>query len=314
MNARVLLFLAAGIVSVSSAAILIRLAAAPALATAAWRLAFASLLLLPPWAIRSVRASGRAAPARAAGGRWDAVRLVAAGGFLAGHFGLWIASLSMTSVASSVALVALNPLFVVLFARLLLREVVSPRVVAGMAAAIAGSLLIGGSDFRLGAAALAGDAMALGGAVAGALYLVTGRALRDRYPLLTYVLGVYGTAAIILVLVSLALGVPLLGYPPRTYFLFFLLAALPQLVGHTSFNYALRYLPASMVSLVILSEPVGATILAWWILSEIPRAAMIVGGVLVLVGVLIAVWPSREKSGRGADARREESSSRGPGV
>ena len=297
MNARVLLFLAAGILSVSSAAILIRLAAAPALATATWRLAIASALLVAPWALRARRAGGRPELRRG-----HVIGLLAAGVFLAGHFGLWIASLSRTSVASSVALVALNPLFVAVFARFLLAETIGRRVVAGMATAIAGSILIGGTDFHAGSTALVGDAMALGGAVAGALYLVTGRALKDRYSLLTYVLAVYGTAALVLAVVAVASGVPLWGYSTRTYVLFFLLAALPQLVGHTSFNYALRFLPASMVSVVILSEPVGATILAWWILAERPQAAMLAGGALVLAGVLVAVWPSaagRRGGGRG---------------
>jgi drug/metabolite transporter (DMT)-like permease len=243
-------------------------------------------LLVVPWAFRARRATGRSEPRRG-----DVIKLLAAGVFLAGHFGLWIASLSRTSVASSVALVALNPLFVAVFARFLLSESIGRRVVAGMATAIAGSILIGGTDFHAGSTAIVGDAMALGGAVAGALYLVTGRALKDRYPLLTYVLAVYGTAALVLAAVAVASGVPLWGYSTRTYVLFLLLAALPQLVGHTSFNYALRFLPASMVSVVILSEPVGATILAWWILSERPQAAMIAGGGLVLAGVLVAVWP-----------------------
>jgi drug/metabolite transporter (DMT)-like permease len=167
-----------------------------------------------------------------------------------------------------------------------------------MVAAVAGSALIGGADFRADLRALGGDALALGGAATGALYMVAGRALRERFRLVTYVLLVYGTAAVTLVVMALLTGAPLTGYPADTYLYFTLLAVLPQLVGHTSFNYALRFLPASMVSVVILSEPVGATILAWWILGERPGAWMIAGGSLVLAGVLTAVWP-RAKPGRG---------------
>lgn len=186
---------------------------------------------------------------------------------------------------------ALNPLFVAVFARFFLRERLSRRVLLGMTLSIAGSALIGSADFRADSAALAGDLLALCGGIAGALYLVVGRAVRSRFSLLSYVSTVYGTAAVFLVAVALTQGVPLTGYPGRTYLLFLLLAALPQLVGHTSFNFALRHLPASMVSVVILSEPVGATALAWWILSEPPPPLVLAGGALVLVGVLVAVWP-----------------------
>jgi drug/metabolite transporter (DMT)-like permease len=296
MKIRVVLVLGAGIAAVSSAAILIRLAAAPALATASWRLAIATILLLPVWAWRA-RRRAHAAPPR----RRSAAALLAAGGFLALHFGLWIASLSRTTVASSVTLVALNPMFVAVFARVLLGERISRRTAAGMAVAIAGSLVIGGADFRPGSRALSGDLMALGGAVAGALYLVTGRALRNAFALVPYILAVYGTAALVLTGAAVAFQVPLWGYPLRTYVLFFLLAALPQMVGHTSFNYALRHLPASMVSIVILSEPVGASLLAWLILAEVPSAGMMAGGVLVLAGIAAAAIPGAVSAAQSRD-------------
>ncbi len=275
-----------GVLAVSTAAVLIRQCEAPSLAIAAWRLGLAATVLL---ALEVGRGRRPPAPADLA---WCAL----AGAFLAVHFGAWISSLRFTTVASSVVLVAMSPLFVGFFTRWALKEALGPWTVAGLALATAGAVTVGWGDFGGGAAPLLGDGLALLGAAAAAAYLVTGRHVRRRIDAGTYAAWVYGSAAALLVVGALAAGQPLGPYPRETYGYLVLLALVPQLTGHTCFNWALAHLPATKVAVVILGEPVGATILAFLILGEFPGPATLVGGGVILAGIALAL----RGSGRGS--------------
>ena len=273
--------LAAGVVALSCAAVLVRLADAPPLAVAAFRLLLASLVLLPVGLVRA-----REEMTYLLRGEWRLLLL--AGVLLASHFALWIASLSYTTVASSVVLVTASPLFVAVASRVLFGERLRRATFAGIAISLAGALLIGYAGFRLGGSATTGNLLALlaAGAVAG--YLLVGRRLRANAGLLAYTTVVFTVAALVLLGAALLSGVPLTGYTAVTYGALLALALVPQLVGHMSLNWALRFLPATMVTVAILGEPVGATTLAWMVLGEVPTCVEVAGAVLMLCGIGLA--------------------------
>ena len=266
------------LVCVSFSAIFVRLSAAPAAVLAFYRLALTVLIFLPAWP-RGTRPFAGVPPAW----RWA---VVAAGILLGLHFLTWIASLGMTSVASSVVLVSTHPLWVAAGSALLWHERLARRAVAGIATALVGTvvLAVGGG---LGGVSLTGDLLALAGAVTFAGYLLVGRNLRSRVPVLPYATVVYGIAALALVPALLLLHAPLWPYPARQWLLFVALALVPTIGGHTVFNWSLAYLPATAVSLALLGEPVGASLLAWGILGQAPSAADVAGGGLVLAGIAL---------------------------
>jgi len=137
--------------------------------------------------------------------------------------------------------------------------------------------------------ALMGDGFALLGAMAASGYLLVGRKMRKDQDLFSYIFPVYSTAGLILILFSLIFQKPFWGYSPSTYLYLFLLALVPQLIGHTTFNWALKYLPASMVAITILGEPIGSTMLAYFILGEGLTIWKILGGISIFAGILIAL-------------------------
>lgn len=269
--------LGAGVLFLSWAAILIRLTGGPAVTVAAWRMALSAAVLIPIVGLsrQTLSRSG--------------LRLASvAGGFLALHFVFWIESLRHTTVASSVALVTTNPIFVGLLSAAVLGERPSRALWQGIGLSVAGGLLIGWGDFALGGAALLGDGLALLGAVAASAYLLLGRLARGEN-LLPYVAMAYGTAAVLLLVGATVAGrgAPL---PPSGDWLWLgLMAAGPQLVGHTSVNWALRRLPASAVAVAILGEPVGASLWAYLVFGEKPGIAQGLGIVLVLLGIVRAL-------------------------
>ncbi len=224
------------------------------------------------------------------------------GFFLALHFATWISSLEYTSVASSVVLVTTTPLWVALLSPLLLREISGKTVVIGMVLALAGGVVVGLADACTWQAGLVcpplatfvrgtaffGDFLALCGAWAAAGYVLIGRRLRAKMSLIPYIFVVYGMAAVVLLMILGISREPVFGYLPVTYLWLLLLALVPQLLGHSTFNWALRYLPASLVSITLLGEPIGSTILAYLILKEAPTPLKIIGAVLILAGIYIA--------------------------
>lgn len=272
--------LAVGVAAVSCAAILIREADAPALVIAAYRLGIAAVptgaLALATGNHRVLRDDQRIWP-------------LLAGTFLALHFGFWIASLQQTSVITSVVLVTTNPLFVGIASPHLLRERVAATTWAGIAIATVGAALMAAEDAGEGLSTLVGDLYALLGALFGASYLMVGRRARPQASWLGYVGVVYPVAAVLLVASVLVAREPFTGYSMRTFLMMGLLALVPQLVGHSAINWSLAYVPAALVAVAILVEPVGATALAVVILDETPSALEITGALLVMAGVYVAL-------------------------
>lgn len=281
---RLLLSLAMGIVAVSLASILIRMAQRAGMDTlpiAAWRLVVASLILVPyAWLTRREEMRGLA--------RRELGLLAVSGVFLGLHFAAWIGSLGYTSVASSVVLVSMGPVFVGLGSWLFLRERPGVVLAMGILLAAVGSVVISWGDLGQGEDQLLGDLLALTGGVMVAGYLMIGRQVRGRLTLATYVAVVYGTAMVTLLLIVLVARQPLLGFRAEAYFWVLALALGPQIVGHSTLNWALRYLSATFVSIVTLAEPIGSGLLAYLLLGEVVTASTFVGGVLVLAGIYIA--------------------------
>jgi drug/metabolite transporter (DMT)-like permease len=288
--------LVAGVFAMSISAILIRLAQddASSLVIAAVRLTIATGIMLP-FALFGRRQELRQI------NKADWRLVIFAGLMLALHFVAWTTSLAYTSVASSMVLVTTTPLWVGLASPFLLHESLSRPLKIGILLAVAGSLIIGLADLFVweggrfvmndsqlagGRQPLLGNALALFGAITGAAYFMVGRHLRPRLSLVSYTTLVYGTAALALLLVVLLRGERLTGYSPTTYLLFVLMALFPQLLGHSSYNWALGYLPAAYVVIVGVSEPIGASLLAFLFFGEIPGPLVFVGSLLILAGVV----------------------------
>jgi drug/metabolite transporter (DMT)-like permease len=292
------LVLSIGILAVSTASIFIRYAQedVPSLVIAAWRLSLATIVLAP-FAYTRQRSEILSLQRR------DFFLALLSGFFLALHFATWISSLEYTSVASSVVLVTTTPLWVALFSPFTIKEPITRLILVGMLLALVGGIIIGLSDtcgitgMRLTCPPLAefirgeaflGDLLALSGAIMAAAYVLIGRQLRGGMSLLGYIFLVYGMAAAVLIVIMLASGQSAFGYPPSAYIWLLLLALIPQLLGHSSFNWALRYLSAAYVSITLLGEPIGTTILAYFLLGETPTALKIFGAILILLGIYIA--------------------------
>jgi len=258
--------------------IFVRLAAAPALAVAFYRIGIASLLVAP-FSMSPLRRVWPTLTLR------QRLLVLGSGIALGLHFATWISSLAYTSVAASVLLVNLAPLFTIAFARRFLGERISRPVAAATALALAGAGLIALGDWGTGPRAFVGSGLALLGAVTLSLYHVAGRGLRQVLPLNAYVLAVWGTAALLLGVLAVLAQVRLAPYPPRTLLYFVALAAIPTLGGHGLVNHALRAIPAPTVGLFLLGEPVGASALAYLVLGEIPSGWTLAGGLLVLVAL-----------------------------
>lgn len=281
--------MAVGVVMVSTAAIAIRYAQqeAPSLSIAAWRLTLASVILAP-----IVLSRHRDELARLT--RSEMTRATAAGFLLALHFAAWISSLEFTSVAASVVLVATSPLIVGLLSPLLLHEPVPRLMAVGILIAVLGTGIIALDAVGGGSEPLKGNLLALAGALCVAGYLMIGRTLRRKLTLLPYIFVVYGVAAVIMLVIVLAARQPMFGFAPETYAWLLYLALGPQLIGHSSFNWALRYLSAAYVTVILLSEPIGASLLAWLLLNEPPTTLEVLGGALILAGIAIASRAERE--------------------
>jgi drug/metabolite transporter (DMT)-like permease len=287
--AKLYLVLVAGVIAVSLAAIFIRYADAPSLVVAAYRMTLASLILLPltlPALCKTPLTKSNAPYAL-----W-------AGLFLGIHFATWISSLSFTTVASSAAIVATQPLWVALFSWLFLKIAPSFMTLLGILISIGGMALVGFGDFSGGSRPLLGDMLALIGGICAAAYFLLGRSAQKRGLNLNAYVGVaYGTAALVLLPLPLMAGLSYTDYPASTFFWIGLLALIPQLIGHTSFNYALKYLPPTLLSTLLLLEPVGAALLALFLFAETPSTTTLVGSLFLLFGIAITLHSSRPKTG-----------------
>lgn len=286
--------LAVSVVAISTSAILIRFSDAPSAVKALYRVVFTTLLLAP-LAVTRYRDDLRRLSRR------DALVAGVAGVALAAHFAAWFESLEWTTVAASVTLVQSQPVFVAVGAAVLLDERVTRRMVAGILVAVAGvatmslgGLLSGGA--LAGARPLYGNALALVGAVMAGGYVLAGRSLRQRVALVPYVTVVYSVCAVALfgvAAVEVAAGGPvatlgaLVTYPLEEWLLFLAMAVGPGVFGHTVINWALEYVESSVVSVTLLGEPVGSTLLALVLLAEVPDAFTVAGGAVVLAGIYV---------------------------
>lgn len=207
--------------------------------------------------------------------------------FLAAHFATWFFSLTLTSVASSTVLVSTHPFMVMLYGYLAWGERTRGWALAGAGLAVTGAMLVGWGDFRLDSAALLGDLLALLGAVTVSGYFLLGRALRQRMDAIVYSTTAYTSAAAALLLAAIAWGSPFGGFAVQNWWIFAALAVFPTLFGHTLFNWALKYVSASAVSVSILGEPIGATVLAWLLWRTAPGPAALAGGILILAGIIL---------------------------
>ncbi|MFH1313329.1 MAG: DMT family transporter [Candidatus Eisenbacteria bacterium] len=268
------------IVVVSFAAILIRLCNVPTAVIAAFRLAFSSLILLPLFAGKR---RGLVVTKKQVG------LCALSGVFLSLHFLLWIESLQITTVASSVVLVTTSPIFAAIFAWVVLREGISRRTLVATVLCFLGSLSIGRGDIHLGPGMLKGDLFALGGAAAFGACFVIGRSLRRSLGYIEYAFMTYTASAVLLLAWMMLRGHGFTGFEPVNYLWFALLALGPQVFGHTSLNWALKYIPAPKVAISILGEPVGSALLAWLFFAEVPGYALFIGGALILYGVYLAM-------------------------
>ena len=274
-------WLALGVAAASLSPILIRYATgADALAISFWRCAAGALVLLPfAWRrLRALPARSLALPA-------------VAGVFLAVHFASWISSLDYTSVASSVVLVSTTPIFVALASATIWKEKLLAAVWIGVSLGLAGTALIGGGDF--GGSSLHGDALAVLGGAAAAGYVLAGRAARQGLGILEYAVVTYGVSAVLLAPFCVVGGSAFTGYPARTWWAIAGLIVGPQLLGHTVINFVLAEIDATTVSMSIMAEPVIATILAYFLFSEVPSALVYPGGAAILAGIYLVTRASR---------------------
>jgi len=290
-----LVVLAAALLGISFAGPLVRLSHAAPLAIAVWRLAISMVVIgaivLATGSWRQLRRLSRN----------DLFLALGAGVMLALHFWAWNASIGLTTVAASVVLVNVQPVIVAGASALWLREAPTRGQWAGILIAVAGAMVVGLGDAGRGAAAgapphaLLGDLLALSGGVTAALYYLVGRRLRRSLDLWPYVALVYGACLVVLLLFALGAGTPLAHQPPREMAIFAALAIGPMLLGHTGMNWALRYLPAYVVNLTVLGEPVGATLLAALLpgIREVPPPATLAGGALLLTGILVTLTRSK---------------------
>ena len=286
-----------GIFAVSTSSIFIRFAnhEAPALVIAAYRLTLANIILAPLALTRHQQDLRNLTHRELLWG-------LLSGFFLAIHFATWISSLEYTSVASSVVLVSTTPLWVALLSPVILKEPNGKPVIFGMLLALIGGAIVGISDTCIWqngllcppfstfihGSAFYGDILALCGALMAAGYIMIGRRLRAKMSLIPYIFVVYGMAAIVLLVILFFSSEPAFNFSPMIYVWFFLLALIPQLLGHSTFNWALKYLPASFVAVTLLGEPIGSTFLAYFILKEAPTSLKLIGAACILAGIYIA--------------------------
>jgi len=264
-----------GMVSVGLAAIFIRLCNASPLVIATYRMGLSAIFIAPLFFILER----------------DKLKCL---DFKKDVFVLWISSLSYTTVLASTVLVTTNPIFVAGFSFILFRESTKKGTIIGIIIAFVGGMIIAFSAKNIGLSINYGNFLALMGAIAVSFYLIIGKKARKKFNLITYIFFVYSFAAAILIIISILTRQNLFYYPKETYFYFFLLAFIPQIIGHTAFNWALKYFSAPFVAVTILGEPVFATFFALIILHETPIFIEFIGGALILLGVYLStrseVW------------------------
>ena len=297
--------IALAVVSVSFSAIFITWSTSPFITIALYRLAFASLILAP-FALFDPRKPLRAIPRR------DLALMAGVGVILAFHFALWIGSLKIeavkVSVASSVILVTSHPLLVGLLSHFVMKERLNAWMALGIGLGFSGVVVIAFADSQAASATVVGNFLAFLGGIAAGFYFLAGRRLRQRVPLIAYAFVVYVTATGTLLILTIALGDSLVpvGDAGREILLFLAMAVIPQIGGHTLYNWSLRWVTAPIVSLSLVGEPIGSSLLAWVLLDQVPGAAVAVGGALALAGIYLTATGQSARTREAIAARDVE--------
>jgi drug/metabolite transporter (DMT)-like permease len=282
-----IVILVLGIIGVSTGSIFARLADAPALVTAAYRVGLASLILIP-LAVWKAGDELRNLSSRE-------IRLaILSGFFLALHFASWISSLDYTAIANSVVLVNTIPLWVGLLTPMIAKDRLTKTTVISIIVSVLGGVIIGFGDFATGGQALLGDLLAVIGAICAAIYLLLGRNLRRKLSLLAYIAICYGSAALFLWLAVIALRLPVSGYDTQTVAAFWAMALVSQIIGHSSYNWALKWFSTGFIAVALLGEPIGSTIMAYLIFNEGLTWLKAIGGLFILSAIYIAAAGERK--------------------
>lgn len=282
--------IAIGVLSVSTAAVLVKLAdTAPASIIANYRLLLA-VLIMSPYVLLRHRHEFKLISKK------DWLLSTVAGVFLAVHFIFWFESLNYTSVASSVVLVTLQPIFAFIGTYFFFQERFTAGGIISVVIVVTGSFIIGWGDFQISGMALLGDALALIGAVMVTGYFLMGQNVRKRLSLMTYTFIVYGISSITLIVYNLLSQKPFFGYPADHWWVFLALAIIPTFFGHTLFNWAIRWLSTSTISMAIIFEPVGASLLAYIILEEQITWSQWLGGTIVIFGLFLFIVSTSRRS------------------
>lgn len=274
--------IAIGVLSVSLSAILVKLSTADAGVTAFYRMFFTVVIMFPLFMWKYTSELKMLT-------KRDWLFSTIAGVFLAFHFILWFESLNYTSVASSTVLVTLQPLFAFIGTYLFFKEKVSIKTIVAAMTAITGSFIISWGDFRVGGTALFGDFLALFACILVTVYLLFGQDVRKRLSLITYTMVLYSISTITLFFYVLLKGESFGPYSSNDWIVFVLLAIIPNLLGHTLFNWSLKWVSVNVISIAILFEPVGAAILAIIIFEEYLSASQLIGGLIVMLGITLFV-------------------------
>lgn len=296
----VYLILMLGVLGISFSAIFIRMTEAPANVIAMYRMIFTFLLFIP-FTLSKRREEIKGLEKR------DYLWCLLSGFFLALHFITWITSLKYTTVATSTVLVSLSPIFTAIISYLIYKEGLNKTSLIGMAIAIVGSGVMGISNLKLGSGSLFGAALALSGGLFGALYITIGRGMRKKISMLSYGFLVYGSCALLLLIVNLVLRTTLFTYSLKDYILFWGMAVFCTVGGHTIFNWSLRFVDANKVSTFMLGEPIGATIWAALLLQELPDEGQLASALIILLGLYVFIYSGlRESKGSGHLENLEE--------
>jgi len=281
---RRILYLILAVFSVSWAAILIKLCSAPPLVIAFYRMFIASVILCPLVFLKHFSGLKQLLN--------ETLKLaILSGIFLGLHFAFWVTSLFYTSVSASVVIVATQPVFVALFSLIFLKERANWLTWSGIILALGGVVVIGGGDF----ANLKGDILALLGAIMAAAYLTLGRNIRKKYDLVPYIFTAYLVSSIVLAIFIVIFGDSFSPLTLENLGWFILLAIVPTLIGHSLYNWLLKYVKAYLVGISILGEPIGASIWAFLIFKEIPQTSLYLGAVLIILGVILALRGERRQ-------------------
>lgn len=282
------LLLLIGVIALSTSAIFVKLSSAPTPVIATYRMMFSTLILLP---ILFLRKETLKEMKNLSGKQW--LLGCISGAFLALHYGLWFESLHYTSVASSTIFVTLQPLFAFIGGYFLLGERLKGLALGGGILAITGSFVIGWGDFNVGGTALLGDFLSLIAAGAITVYFFIGQHLRKALSLVPYALTAYSASTLFLLIYSLFRGYSLSGYSSLNWLCFLGLALISTIMGQTIFNWLIKWVSASTISMSILGEPIGTCILAYFIFGDVITIKQLIGSLIILFGIFLFLMNSQ---------------------